>query len=395
MTDKAAAPALAASKSAQNAGKGLQNIVIGQTRLSLVNGTEGKLIYAGYKIEDLAEFATFEEVIYLLWNGKLPNRSQLEEMRKSLLKEMSLSPEILAVMQKLSKQATPMAVVRTVVSALALWDPAADNNSPEENQRKAMLLTSKTPAIVAAWERIRSGKEPLSPRADLNLAGNFLYMLKGTEPQKQEVAVIDAYLVLLSEHGMNASTFSARVTTSTLSDMYSAITTAIGTLKGAAHGGANEEAMRMFFEIGSADNVEKWFNENVKTSKKRVMGMGHRVYKALDPRAAVLRNKARVMAEATNNLKWFDLAAKLEQTARADEEFIKKNLYANVDYYSAIALYTVGIPMDQFTPLFVIARVPGWCAHVIEQWADNRLIRPDVDYVGPLDLQWVPIEQRS
>jgi citrate synthase len=316
-------------------------------------------------------------------------------MRESLFKEMSLSPELLAVMQKLPKQATPIAVLRTVVSALALWDPAADNNSPEENRRKALVLTAKTPSIVAAWERIRSGKEPLSPRADLNLAGNFLYMLKGAEPQKQEVAVIDAYLVLLSEHGMNASTFSACVTTSTLSDMYSAITTAIGTLKGAAHGGANQEAMRMFFEIGSVDNVEKWFQENVKTGKKRVMGMGHRVYKALDPRAAVLRNKAKAMAEATNNLKWFNLAAKLEQTARADDEFIKKNLYANVDYYSAIALYTVGIPMDQFTPLFAIARVPGWCAHVFEQWADNRLIRPTVEYVGPLDLQWVPIEQRS
>ncbi len=395
MTDKVAAPAAAASKESQNSSKGLQNIVVGQTRLSLVNGTEGKLIYAGYKIEDLAEFATFEEVIYLLWHGRLPTRSQLEELRKSLFNEMSLSPEILAVMQKLPRQATPMAVVRTVVSALALWDAAADNNSPEENRRKALLLTAKTPTIVASWERIRSGKEPLSPRADLNLAGNFLYMLKGAEPQKQEVAVIDAYLVLLSEHGMNASTFSARVTTSTLSDIYSAITTAIGTLKGAAHGGANEEAMRMFFEIGSVDNVEKWFNDNVKTGQKRVMGMGHRVYKALDPRAAVLRNKAQVMAETTNNLKWFNLAAKLEQTARADDEFIKKNLYANVDYYSAIALYTVGIPMDQFTPLFVIARVPGWCAHVIEQWADNRLIRPDVDYVGPLDLKWVPIEQRS
>jgi citrate synthase len=388
MTDKVAAPAAAASK-------GLQNIVVGQSRLSLVNGTEGKLIYAGYRIEDLAEFATFEEVIYLLWNGKLPTKSQLEEMRVSLFKEMSLSPELLAVMQKLPKQATPIAVLRTVVSALALWDPAADNNSPEENRRKALVLTAKTPTIVAAWERIRSGKEPLSPRADLNLAGNFLYMLKGAEPQKQEVAVIDAYLVLLSEHGMNASTFSACVTTSTLSDIYSAITTAIGTLKGAAHGGANQEAMRMFFEIGSVDNVEKWFQENVRTGKKRVMGMGHRVYKALDPRAAVLRNKAKAMAEATNNLKWFNLAAKLEQTARADDEFIKKNLYANVDYYSAIALYTVGIPMDQFTPLFAIARVPGWCAHVFEQWADNRLIRPTVEYVGPLDLQWVPIEQRS
>ncbi len=385
MTEKAAAPAVS---------KGLQNIVVGQTRLSLVNGTEGKLIYAGYKIEDLAEHATFEEVIYLLWHVKLPTKQQLEELRKSLNEQMALSPEILAVMRQFPKKATPMAVLRTTVSALGLWDTAADVNTPEENRRKALLLTAKTPAIVAAWERIRTGKEPLSPRPDLNLAGNFLYMLKGTEPKKQETAVIDAYLVLLSEHGMNASTFSARVTTSTLSDIYSAITTAIGTLKGAAHGGANEEAMRMFFEIGSADNVEKWFNENVKTGKKRVMGMGHRVYKALDPRAAVLNRKSKEMAEATNNLKWYELAAKLEKVARADEDFIKKNLYANVDYYSAIALYTIGIPMDQFTPLFAIARLPGWTAHILEQWADNRLIRPDVEYVGPMDLQWVPIEQR-
>src|SRR5260221_1717285 len=384
MVDKVAAPAPAA-------GKGLQNIVVGQTKLSLVNGTEGKLIYAGYKIEDLAEHSTFEEVIYLLWHLKLPNKTQLEELRKAINAQMALSPEVISLMKMLPKDATPMAVLRTVVSALSLYDPKADDNSVEENRRKALLLTAKTPTITAAWERIRTGKEVVAPRPDLSLAANFLYMLKGTEPQKQEIAVLDAYLVLLSEHGMNASTFSARVTTSTLSDMYSAITAAIGTLKGAAHGGANEEAMRMFFEIGSADKVESWFNENVKTGKKRVMGMGHRVYKALDPRAAVLNQKAKVMAESTGNKQWYDLAAKLEKIARADDDFIKKNLYANVDYYSAIALYTIGIPMDQFTPLFAIARIPGWTAHIFEQWADgNRLIRPDVDYVGEMDLKWVP-----
>lgn len=386
MTDKAPAA---------TAGKGLQNVVVGQSKLSLVNGTEGKLIYAGYKIEDLAEYAEFEEVIYLLWHGKLPTKSQLGELKKALQAEAALSPEIISLMKTLPKNATPMALLRTIVSALSLWDPKADDNSPEENRRKAVLLTAKTPTIVAAWERIRHNNEPLAPKPNYSLAQNFLYMLKGTEPKQQEVDVIDAYMVLLSEHGMNASTFSARVTTSTLSDVYSAITTAIGTLKGAAHGGANEEAMRMFFEIGSADNVEKWFDENVKTGKRRVMGMGHRVYKALDPRAAVLNNKARLMAEATNNLQWYTLAAKLEKTARANEDFIKKNLYANVDYYSAIALYTIGIPMDQFTPLFAIARIPGWTAHIMEQWADNRLIRPDVEYVGPMDLQWVPIEQRG
>jgi citrate synthase len=388
MTDKtAAAPAPAA--------KGLQNIVVGQSKLSLVNGTEGKLIYAGYKIEDLAENASFEEVVYLLWHGHLPNRSQLDELTKAINGQMDIAPETVQLLKMFPAKATPMSVLRTAISALSLWDEHADTKTPEENRRKALLLTAKTPTIVAAWERIRHGQEPLAPRKDLGFAANFLYMLKGTEPTQQEIAVIDAYLVLLSEHGMNASTFSARVTTSTLSDMYSAITTAIGTLKGAAHGGANEEAMHMFFEIGSADNVQKWFEENVKTGKKRIMGMGHRVYKALDPRAAVLNRKAKEMAEATNNSQWYDLASKLDKTARADDDFIKKNLYANVDYYSAIALYTIGIPMDQFTPLFAIARVPGWCAHIIEQWADNRLIRPDVEYIGPMDLEWVPIEKRS
>jgi len=377
------------------AGKGLQNVVVGQTKLSLVNGTEGKLTYAGYAIEDLAEYATFEEVIYLLWNGKLPNRTELEDLRAALVAEMHVPMDVHVMMRLLPKEATPMSVLRTAVSMLGLYDPKADINTPEENRRKALELTAKVPVIVAAWERIRHGKTPIAAQKDFGFAANFLYMLKGEHPRPQETAVIDAYLVLLSEHGMNASTFSARVTTSTLSDMYSAMTTAIGTLKGAAHGGANEEAMRMFFEIGSADNVEEWFNKYVKTGEKRIMGMGHRVYKALDPRAAVLRRKAEEMSRATNNMAWYDLAVKLEATARADEYFISRNLYANVDYYSAIALYTLGIPIDQFTPLFGIARMPGWTAHVLEQWADNRLIRPDVEYVGPLGLEWVPLDKRS
>jgi citrate synthase len=384
MTDKAAAAAP----------KGLQNIVVGQSKLSLVNGAEGKLIYAGYKIEDLAAHATFEEVTYLLWHGHLPNQEQLAKLSSALQAEAAISPEIITMLKGMPAKATPMSVLRTAVSALSLYDAEADNNSPEHNRRKALALTAKVPTLSAAWERIRNGQEPIAPRPDFSIAQNFLYMLRGTPAQAGEVAVIDAYLVLLSEHGMNASTFSARVTTSTLSDMYSAITTAIGTLKGAAHGGANEEAMKMFFEIGSAANVEAWFNDNVKTGKKRIMGMGHRVYKALDPRAAVLNDKARIMAEATGNLEWYTLASKLEKIARADDDFIKKNLYANVDYYSAIALYTLGIAMDQFTPLFAIARIPGWTAHILEQWADNRLIRPDVDYIGPVDLEWVPIEKR-
>ncbi len=390
MTDQTQTKAPAAPA----AGKGLQNIVVGQTKLSEVNGTEGKLIYAGYKIEDLAAHASFEEVIYLLWHLQLPNKSQLEQISQQLNDHMTLAPEIIALMKSLPHNATPMAVMRTVVSALALWDSKADDNSVEENRRKALFITAQAPSIVAAWERIRHDKDVIAPRKDLGFSANFLYMMKGETPNPKEVAVIDAYMVLLSEHGMNASTFSARVTTSTLSDMYSAITTALGTLKGAAHGGANEEAMRMFFEIGSADNVDKWFDENIKTGKKRVMGMGHRVYKALDPRAAVLNTKAQDAAADTGNTQWFELASKLDKRARSDQEFIKKNLYANVDYYSAVALYSIGFPMDLFTPLFGVARMPGWTAHILEQWTDNRLIRPDVDYVGLRDQQWKSVDQR-
>lgn len=390
MTDQAAkAPAVPA------AAKGLQNIVVGQTKLSEVNGTEGKLIYVGYDIHELADSATFEEVIYLLWHLRLPNKTELAEFSRRLLGQMTLAPVTIDLMKRFPLDATPMAVFRTVISALALWDKQADNNSPEENRRKALVITAQAPSIVAAWERIRHGQEPLAPRDNLGFSANFLYMLKGEPASDKEVAVIDAYMILLSEHGMNASTFSARVTTSTLSDMYSAITTALGTLKGAAHGGANEEAMKMFLEIGSVDKVDQWFDENIKTGKKRVMGMGHRVYKALDPRAAVLTKKAQAAAAETGNSQWFDLAARLDKRARADDDFIRKNLYANVDYYSAVALYSIGFPMDLFTPLFGVARMPGWTAHIIEQWADNRLIRPDVDYVGARDQHWVPLADRT
>lgn len=376
------------------AAKGLQNVVVGQSKLSEVNGTEGKLIYAGYAIQDLADHASFEEVIYLLWNGHLPNQQELTDVKKALTDNMTLTPAIIALMTSLPHDATPMAVLRTVISALGLYDKDADNNAVEHNRRKALFITAQAPSIVAAWERIRHDKAVIAPRADLGFSANFLYMMKGEEANPKEVAVIDAYMVLLSEHGMNASTFSARVTTSTLSDMYSAITTALGTLKGAAHGGANEEAMRMFFDIGTPDNVETWFNDFIKTGKKRVMGFGHRVYKALDPRAAVLNSKAEAAAKETGNTAWYELANKLDKMARADDDFIKKNLYANVDYYSAVALYSIGFPMDLFTPLFGIARMPGWTSHILEQWADNRLIRPDVDYIGPRDLTYVPVEQR-
>ncbi|HEC24079.1 MAG TPA: citrate synthase [Chloroflexi bacterium] len=374
--------------------KGLEGIVIAQSRLSKVDGSIGKLQYCGYNIKDLAANALFEEVIFLLWNYRLPTQSELDTFRADLAAQRVLEPELLGMMKQFPKGTHPMSVLRTVVSAIGMFDPEAEDNSPEANQRKAARLASVMPTIVAAWERIRNDEEPIAPRDDLTLATNFLYMLKGTEPTETETDAVNTYLVLLADHGMNASTFSARVTTSTLSDIYSAITTAIGTLKGPAHGGANQKAMEQFMEIGSPDNVDAWF-EQAMENKRRIMGIGHRVYKTEDPRATILRERSKALAESSGDRTWYEIAWRLEQRARSHEFFIERNLFANVDYYSAIVLYQVGIPVDLFTPLFAMSRVAGWSAHVMEQWADNRLIRPRAEYVGPEDLAWVPIEERG
>ncbi|MBK8021704.1 MAG: citrate/2-methylcitrate synthase [Chloroflexi bacterium] len=375
--------------------KGLDGVSIGDSRLSLVNGTEGKLIYAGYKIEDLAANALYEEVVYLLWNGRLPNAAELEELRSTLAKNAVVPAEVLDQMKGFPKTANPMAVLRTTTSALAFYDPDSEDTSIEAQKRKALRMTGQVTTLSAAWYRIRQGLNPLAPRADLNLSQNFMYMITGAEPEPAAVNALNAYMVLLTEHSMNASTFASRVATSTGADMHSAIVAAIGTLKGPAHGGANEEAMRMFMEIGEVANVEPWFVENIKSGKRRIMGIGHRVYKALDPRAAVLYERGAALSKASGNTKWFDIADQLAKLARADQYFIERNLYPNVDYYSAIVLYTLKLDVDMFTPLFAMSRMAGWTAHIIEQQTDNRLIRPTADYVGLMDLSWVPIEQRS
>lgn len=372
--------------------KGLEGIVIGETRLSKVNGEIGKLTYSGYNIMDLADNALFEEVIYLLWNKKLPNQAEFDAFTAELRANQALNPTLIAMMKSFPKDAHPMAVLRTVVSALGMFDAEAEDNSPESNLRKATKLTAVIGTIIAAWERIRNGEEPIAPDEDLNLAADFLQMLKGTPGTPDEINAINTYLVLLADHGVNASTFTSRVITSTLSDMYSAITGAIGALKGPAHGGANQKAMEQFMDIGSVDNAQAWF-DHAMANKVRVMGIGHRVYKAEDPRGTVLRERSRAIAESGDS-KWFDVAYKIEELARANDFFIDRNLYPNVDYYSAIVLRSSGIEVDQFTPLFAMSRVAGWCAHVIEQWADNRLIRPRAEYVGPMDLEWTPIEKR-
>lgn len=378
---------------AVTAKKGLEGIVVADSKTSLVDGENGRLIYAGYSIEDLAANALFEEVVYLLWHDRLPKADELATFTREIAEEAAIPAEMIALLKALPKDANPMAVLRTAVSALGHYDPDSENMSHRAVQRKAMRLTGQITTICAAWDRIRKGHDPIAPRADLNLAQNFGYMLSGNEPDAVMTDAVNTYLVLLAEHGMNASTFAARVITATGADLHSAITGAIGALKGPSHGGANAEAMHQFIEIGDPANVEHWFNTEIKQKDRRIMGIGHRIYKALDPRAAILKEKTRALAQSSGNMKWFEIAEKLDDLARADQYFVDRKLYANVDYYSAILLYTIGLDIDMFPPLFAMSRIVGWSAHVIEQMG-GRLIRPDVNYVGPMDLTWKPIEKR-
>ncbi|MFQ5401530.1 MAG: citrate/2-methylcitrate synthase [Anaerolineae bacterium] len=373
--------------------KGLAGITVADTTLSRVDGDKGELIYRGYNILDLGEHACYEEVVYLLWNGDLPNQNQLDTFSAALRAKRALPAAVLRTMQNFPHEAHPMAVLRTVVSGLALTDPTADDISVEGARKKALWLTAVIPTIIAAWERIRNNQEPIAPRPDLGHAANFLYMLSCQEPNPDAVEAMDAYLVLLADHGFNASTFAARVTTGTQADMYSAITTGLGTLKGAAHGGANQKAMEQFIDAAQRGDVVAWFRET-RAAGKRIMGIGHRVYKVEDPRGVILRPMAERLAHSSGHGKWFEIAVEIEQLARSDDYFIERNLYANVDYYSAVVLYMIGIPVDQFTCMFALSRIAGWTAHVLEQLADNRLIRPKARYTGETGKQFVPIDAR-
>jgi len=372
---------------------GLEGVVVAQSKMSKVLGDVGRLIYAGYDIHDLAEHASFEEVAYMLWHCCLPTRQQLDVFERGMINRRGVSFQVMGLIRSTPQEAYPMSALRTAVSGLALSDPKADDITHESNLRKAIDLTAKIPTIIAATDRNRKGLEPLGPRNDLNHAANFLYMLHGREPSEIEVRAMNLYLVLLADHGFNASTFSARVTAATQSDMYSAVTSAIGTLKGPAHGGATQATMEQFFEIGDVDNVEAWF-KNARAQGRRVMGIGHRVYKVEDPRARHLRRMAKELAEQTDPT-WFKIAERLEQVARQDPYFIQRNLYANVDFYTAPMLCSLGIDADLFTTVFAMSRIVGWTGHLMEQYADNRLIRPRSEYVGPVDLEWLPIDQRK
>ncbi|HEX5520485.1 MAG TPA: citrate/2-methylcitrate synthase [Longimicrobiaceae bacterium] len=373
---------------------GLEGVVVAQTRLSAINGEKGELIYGGYDIDDLARHTTFEEVAYLLWNGELPGREQLEALNAKLVAERQLDPALLDLLRSFPKDADPMAVLRTAVSALGLYDPTADDLSDEELRSKAILMTAKMPTIIAAHDRIRNGNEPVEPRTDLDTAANFLYMLNATQPDELRARTLDAALVLHAEHGMNASTFAARVTAGTLSDIYSAIVSAIGTLKGPSHGGANMRVMEMLNDIDqSGEEPGQWVRDAL-GRKQRIMGFGHRVYKAVDPRAIVLRELADEIMHGKEETKWLDLSDKVRAVMSEEMEKAGKPIYPNVDFFSASVYTTLGIPMDLFTPVFAMSRITGWTAHLFEQYANNRLIRPKAEYTGPRGLKVTPIEQR-
>ena len=374
--------------------KGLEGVVAAQTRISEVMGEEGRLIYSGYEIDDLARNATFEEVCHLLWFGDLPNRSQLEALRSQLIEGAIVDERILnSILRAAPKNAHPMATLRTAVSALSFTDPDAEDMSPESNQRKAIRLTGQVITLTAAIDRMRREHEPLAPRADLTLAGNLLYMLNGEEPDAISERIIDAALTLHAEHGLNASTFAARVTAATLADMHSAMTSAIGALKGPLHGGANERVMHMLLEIDRPENAERWVMDALGRGDK-IMGFGHRVYRALDPRAPILRELAAQLSSRGGDTRWLDISERIQQTMAREMEARGKKIYPNVDFFSASVYYTLGIQTDLFTNVFACARMSGWTAHVIEQLADNRLIRPKAEYIGPDRRSVAPLEQR-
>jgi citrate synthase len=374
--------------------KGLEGVVAAETSLSKVFGEEGRLIYRGYTIEDLAKNVSFEEVCHLLWYGDLPTRTQLADLKKRLMEGAVVEDRVFQIVRLAPPGTHPMATLRTAISALGFFDPDAEDNSAEANLRKGIRLTGQVVTLTAAIDRIRNGNEPLQPRADFGLAQNFLYMLTGREPDELAIRIIDVALTLHAEHGMNASTFAGRVTAGTLSDMHSAITSAIGTLKGPLHGGANERVMRMLEQIGKADKADDWVRGALQRGDK-IMGFGHRVYRTLDPRAPILKNLAGELGGRAGNSEWLDISERVQVTMREEMDAKGKKIYPNVDFFSASVYFTLGIPTDLFTNVFACARMAGWTAHVIEQHADNRLIRPRADYQGPMDRTVVPIEQRG
>lgn len=369
--------------------RGLEGVVALDSELSHVDGKAGELIYRGYDIHDLADSVSFEEVAYLLWKGSLPRQEELDELNEQLRADRTLPQGVMNLLRAMPRDATPMAVLRTAVSALSLFDEEADDMTPEANFRKAVRLTARTPTIIAAFDRLRKGREPVAPRGESSIAYDFLYMLNEEAPGEAAERTFDICLVLHADHGLNASTFTGRVIGSTLSDIYSAVTGAIGALKGPLHGGANQEVMRTLLEIDRSGKDPADFVREKLANKERIMGFGHRVYKTVDPRAVILREMVEDLSEEKGVRKWYEISVKIMDTMKEE-----KGLYPNVDFFSASVYHMLGIDIDLFTPIFALSRTSGWTAHLLEQWKENRLIRPKAEYVGPRGLKVEPIGTR-
>ncbi|MBI2067840.1 MAG: citrate synthase [Deltaproteobacteria bacterium] len=368
---------------------GLEGIIAGESQICWIDGQKGELVYSGYTIHDLALHSTFEEVAFLLWNHRLPNKRELQYLISELEENSDIPDEIMDFLQRVAPRLSAMGMLRTFVSMLAHFDPEAGDRSRSANENKALRIVAKIPTLIAAFDRLRKGNRIVPLKKGQNLATRFLHQLKGKEPVPEASKAMDVALVLHAEHSFNASTFAARVCASTLSDIYSSVTAAIATLKGPLHGGANEEVIKMLRQIGHVSRVKPYIESEL-ADRKKIFGFGHRVYKTMDPRATHLMKMSENLGRATNNLKWFELSLEIQRVMKE-----LKGLDPNVDFYSASLYETLGIPSDLFTGIFAMSRSTGWTAHILEQYNNNRLIRPECEYTGQRGLPYVPIDQRQ
>ena len=368
--------------------EGLRGVVAAQSAIGDVNGEKGILIYQGYDIHDLAEHSTFEEVVFLLWNGRLPKADELEELKGRLRRNYEVPAEVIASMKSFPKDADPMDVLRTTVSSLDFYDKNGHGTDREHAVKAAVRVSGQIGTISAAWDRIRNGKEVIAPDTSLSIAENFLYMLRGEKPDEHEAHMFDVCLILHADHELNASTFTTRVVAGTLAGMYGAVTAGIAALAGPLHGGANTNVMKMLIEIGDVDKVDAWVDQAL-AEKRKIMGIGHAVYKTEDPRATWLRRYSKEMGEKTGVTKWYEMSQKIEKIMHD-----KKGMFPNVDFYSASTYYLMGIPLDLYTPIFAVSRISGWTGHILEQYGNNKLIRPRAEYIGAHDQKYVPIGER-
>jgi len=370
------------------ASEGLRGVVAAQSAIGDVNGEQGILIYQGYNIHDLAEHSTFEEVVFLLWNGRLPKAEELADFKGRLRRNYEVPPQVIEMMKSFPKDADPMDVLRTAVSSLDFYDENGHGTDREQAVKAAVRITGQIGTIAAAWDRIRNGKDVIAPDKNLSIAENFLYMLRGERADQDEEHIFDVCLILHADHELNASTFTTRVVAGTLAGMYGAVTAGVAALAGPLHGGANTNVMKMLLEINDPAKIDTWLDQAL-AEKRKIMGIGHAVYKTEDPRATWLRKFSKQMADKKGEQKWFTMSQAIEK-AMLD----KKGMYPNVDFYSASTYYLMGIPLDLYTPIFAVSRISGWTGHILEQYGHNKLIRPRAEYIGARDQKYTPIDQR-